>query len=316
MNTQTEPEAQVSSAILALSDDEIAEAIEPFVASWPSEDDPAWRNIVRSTSRRIRLQHLRSVAKAAITGKHRGQQEVEHIYSARWANDQFKPFTLPETRPTGGGPWYWSGRALRMKVTGGRRARLLYLMTAIDALRPRRVLEVGFGEGLNLALLANRFPTIEFQGLEYTAGGVQAARAMIGAPSLADHLRDFSPQPLVSNDSHTAIKVTQGSAANMPFQDGEFDVVFTNLALEQMEEIRTAALSEISRVCAKHALFIEPFRDLNETGLARTYVRAHNYFQGRIADLSDFNFDVIAQTTNLPSKIFLNVGIVVARKHG
>ena len=40
----------------------------------------------------------------------------------------------------------------------------------------------------------------------------------------------------------------QGSAAELSFPDGAFDLVMTVLAIEQMERIRARALAEITRV--------------------------------------------------------------------
>lgn len=55
-----------------------------------------------------------------------------------------------------------------------------------DALRPRRVLELGFGQGFGLALLAAVNPDIAFEGCDFNAGHVTHARGLIEAAGLAN----------------------------------------------------------------------------------------------------------------------------------
>ena len=71
----------------------------------------------------------------------------------------------------------------------------------------------------------------------------------------------MSPEPLLSRTAHQKITFMQGNAAELPFPDRSFDLVYTVHALEQMDEIAPKALSEIARVAKKRVIFIEPFRD-------------------------------------------------------
>jgi hypothetical protein len=54
------------------------------------------------------------------------------------------------------------------------------------AAAPARVLELGFGQGFGLALLAAANPDIAFEGCDFNAGHVAHARALIGAADLAN----------------------------------------------------------------------------------------------------------------------------------
>ena len=69
--------------------------------------------------------------------------------------------------------------------------------------------------------------------------------------------------PLADPTAFRRIRFCQGNAPSLPFADGEFDLVTTVLALEQMERVREQALAEVARVACRHTLMIEPFREVN-----------------------------------------------------
>jgi tRNA G46 methylase TrmB len=300
---------------LALSDDEVWAAIQPFVSAVCTKDDPVWAEALRAQSRRLRKQWFRNLLQWGRNRVGRDQADVEAVYSARWARDRFSTFVLPD-KPKGGTAWYWKEKGLTMKAEGGRRARILYLMRVIEMLKPRRVLEVGFGDGLNLALLAARFPDIRFCGVELTSGGYQTACSLLDEAQLPSALRDFSPEPLLNVRAHLALELHQASVLEMPFADGSFDLVFTSLALEQMERIRAPALAAVSRVTQHHAAFIEPFADFNADGLKRRYVRSLGYFKGTVAELTGHGLHPTLVRADLPYKVHLQPALVVARKRG
>lgn len=54
------------------------------------------------------------------------------------------------------------------------------------AFRPRRVLELGFGQGFGLALLAAANPDIAFEGCDFNAGHVAHAKSLIAAAGLTN----------------------------------------------------------------------------------------------------------------------------------
>ena len=54
----------------------------------------------------------------------------------------------------------------------------------------------------------------------------------------------------------------------MPFEDGAVDMVYTSLALEQMDLIIDDVLSEIQRVSMKWALLYEAFSSLIAASLS------------------------------------------------
>jgi SAM-dependent methyltransferase len=187
-------------------------------------------------------------------------------------------------------------------------------MRAVAWLRPRTVLEVGCGNGVNLLVLACRFPGVRWAGVELTAGGVAVARAVQAEPVLPEILQRFAPEPLADLTAHRRVDVRQGTAAALPLADGAVDLVVSCLALEQMEEVRQAALAEMARVTAGHALLLEPFVDCNDAGLRRAYRLARDHFGGAVADLAAHGLEPVVVTDDLPGEIWLQPCLVIARR--
>jgi ubiquinone/menaquinone biosynthesis C-methylase UbiE len=180
-------------------------------------------------------------------------------------------------------------------------------------LNPKRVLEVGCGNGINLLLLAGRFPKIEFTGIDLTTEGIAAAKALQQQPLLPDYLQAFAPLSLSDPAAFRRIQFHSGDASALPFADKSFDLIFTSLSLEQMDRIRVKVFGEIARVSLGHAFMIEPFRDANLTGMSRRYVVARDYFRARIADLPGFGLQPLWATADMPQEAFLKACAVLAK---
>ena len=197
---------------------------------------------------------------------------------------------------------------------GGTRFRQLLLIRIIERVRPRSVLEVGCGNGINLILLAGRFPAIRFAGVELTEAGHRAARALQEQGVLPAGMADYAPLPLADPTAFRRIDFRQGNATRLPFEDGAFDLVITVLALEQMERVRAQALAEIARVTARHSLMIEPFRDVNQAFWPRLNVLRRDYFRGRIDDLARYGLVPVLALGDFPQEAFLKTCAVLAEK--
>ena len=100
----------------------------------------------------------------------------------------------------------------------------------------------------------------------------------------------------------------------MPFDDSSFDLVFSLLALEQMEAIRDAAVAEVARVSARWAVMIEPFTDFNRDPLRRACTEAKGYFSLGTRDLKRFGLEPVFVFDDIPQKITRGAGLVVAKK--
>lgn len=194
------------------------------------------------------------------------------------------------------------------------RVHLAILGKAIDKYKPKKVLEVGSGRGLNLILLGARFPEIEFIGLELSESGVYWAKKVDSEPNLPSELVRYSPFTWSCPRIPGRVRFVQGTATKLPFEDRHFDLVYTRQALEQMEPYRDQVFSEIYRVCEQIGVFIEAFRDWNNSGTCRHRIIAKDYFSARISDLRGYGFEPVITRNDLPTKTYMNVGLVIARK--
>jgi len=104
----------------------------------------------------------------------------------------------------------------------------------VVAQRPRRVLEVGCGEGMVLAHLAARLPDARFDGLEVDETALVRARTR--CPDVA---------------------LVRGDACELPFGSRTFDLVVCLEVLEHLPE-PTRALRELRRVARGGCLVSVP----------------------------------------------------------
>lgn len=293
---------------LGITESEIASAIEPFVKERFKPGDPAWTKLAVTNAKLQRRKRLMRRLLDWFPGMKRDQASIEFNYDKQWAGRPFE-LQLDANGPTV--PCVWQGAGMYARAIATKRVHMLFLLRAIARLKPASVLEVGCGNGLNLFILAGRFPDVRFTGIELTAGGVAAAEAVRALPELPETIQTFSPEPLADAKPFDRIRIVRGTAAAMPFHDGEFDLVFTSLALEQMEQIRWKALAEIRRVACKHTAMVEPFFDWNATGPRRDYIVANDYFSGKISDLPRFGLTPIFTTADMPCKLINRPGLVI-----
>jgi SAM-dependent methyltransferase len=300
---------------LVVSDAEVRRTLEPY-ARHCAADDPEWNaraaHLAKKWKRKRRLRNLRG--RIAGLGRYlpaRNMTFVEDEWNRLWGRSASKfPLDPSTTR------WdtaIWGDARLMIRKPGRQRVQVLYLMRAIELLKPRRVLDVGCGVGRTLMLLANRFPDTACNGVELTAEGVAQADQSAQLAELPPDLVAYSPEPLVSKDAHRRVVVQQSSAAALPFPDDHFDLVYTVQSLEQMESIRDEVLRELARVSSGYILMFEPWRDWNQSDLQRDRIAAKDYFQARVDELGRYGLEPVFASGNIPSKLGMVIGLVVAR---
>ncbi len=299
---------------LPLCSDDVVRAFEPFVGRRAHVDDPEWRAHMKRRKKKIVIKGARRLITRWLPSGQRRESEILEEYDQVWGGDTYARYDL-DRKPDRLSPWEWQGELLLAATVGATRFRQVMLAAVIDAVKPRRILEIGCGNGINLLLAAGRFPNVEFHGLELTSVGYEAAkRLQRDHETLPLFLQKFAPEPPVDPAAHRRIHFHRGSAAELPFADGEFDLVYTVLALEQMERIRQKVLNEMARVTAAHAFNIEPFRDVNAEGWPRWNVFRRDYFRGAIDELAAFGLRPIWATDDYPQESFLKTAAVLSRK--
>lgn len=155
----------------------------------------------------------------------------------------------------------------------------------LDGLAPRRVLEVGVGEGHVMARVRERFPTVALVGLDLPD---EALRERWGDAGLACMF---------------------GDATKLPFPDHAFDLV---LAIEVLEHVPgpDAALAELDRVCSGTLVASVPFEPVWRIGnlarrryvgdLGNTPGHVNHWTRWGFTRFVDTRFDVDAVRSPLP----------------
>ena len=298
---------------LDISHKEIYSIFAPFVDQKFVSHDPEWRAEIRRRKFAITRKCLKLILLNRSTRTQRSKKAVIEEYSKAWHPDGYSSYCLKGPFPRLS-PWEYRGENMFASDVGSTRVRQLILIRILEHLKPRRVIEIGCGNGINLLMLAGRFPEIEFTGVELTHEGHRAALGFQQRDTMPEAMMQYIPLPLKDDLAFKRINFVQGTASDLPFEDGEYDLVYTILALEQMEGIRDKALLEIARVSNSYALMLEPFRDVNAWVWPRANVIQRQYFRGSIDDLPRYGLKPMVAVNDFPQEVFLKACMVLSRK--
>lgn len=295
---------------LGLAKTRIAEIFAPFVVrEFGPQDDAEWDSLITSRGKKILKRRLRRQILGWIYSAGRAPELVKSVYENEWKQTTLDNLVNPRARAV---PCVWGRQRMMAAGQGLKRVHLLHLMHLIEQLQPKSVLEVGCGIGINLMILAARFPDITFDGIDLTARAITSIQNFSDQAMLPRVLLNFSPEPSQDLAAHRRIQVLQGSAARMPYKDNEFDLIYSVVALEQMEAVRPRVMAELKRVSKSHVAMIEPFRDWNLSGMRRNYIVAQDYFCARLSDLPKYGLHLVLVTDDMPTKVNMSLGLVVA----
>lgn len=299
---------------LGVTADAIEGLFRPFVERELPPGDPAWTDEMGRRRRKLLKQAGRRLLGARDrAGGRRDAGTVKTEYAEAWQRIDYGMYALG--RPLEFvSPWEYRGKRWLASDAGATRVRQLLLQRIVERVKPRRVLEVGCGNGINLMLLSTRFPELELTGVDLTPEGIRAATELQRREVLPDGMAAYGPQPSLDATAFRRITFREGDAGDLPFTDGSFDLVYTMLALEQMETLRDRALAQLARVTSAHALMIEPFAEVNAGFWRRLNVFRRNYFRGSIADLPGYGLTPEIATADFPQEVFLGACMVLAGK--
>jgi SAM-dependent methyltransferase len=137
----------------------------------------------------------------------------------------------------------------------------------LAGLVPRRILEIGVGEGQVMARLRERFPGVPLVGLDLPDDSLREEWRQQGLPCMF------------------------GDATTLPFADDSFDLV---LAIEVLEHVPgpDAALGELARVCSGTFIASVPFEPIWRAGnlARRRYVRQLGNTPGHVNHWTRWGF--------------------------
>jgi SAM-dependent methyltransferase len=306
----TLPFKPLSELGLGIDGSSVERAFEPFACAGSAQG--SYEELTRYLRRKAVKKALRRLYSGEGGLKSRKRDIILDEYESAWSRGHSAyDLSLGCQRPE---PWIHGDRRFLADRAGVPRYRSVMLSAVIRTLRPRRVLEVGCGNGVNLLLIANAFPEIEFCGLDLTEAGVRMAREVQCGSHLPPALAAYAPEPQIDPAAFRRIDFRQGDAIQMPFATGAFDLVLTVLSVEQMERVRHQALAEIARVSQSHVLNLEPFSEANRTWWRRMHVWVRDYFKGSIAELPRYGLEPVWTTMDFPQELQLGAALVLSRK--
>ena len=175
-----------------------------------------------------------------------------------------------EVRKTGATPTgntydkYGSTNPMEQRMMRGFMRSLDEMMAGLS---PRRILEIGVGEGHVMSRVRERFPGVPLVGLDLPDDELGADWRDKGLPCMF------------------------GDATTLPFPDDSFDLV---LAIEVLEHVPTPdhALSELSRVCSGTFIGSVPFEPIWRAGnlVRRRYVKQLGNTPGHVNHWTRWGF--------------------------
>jgi ubiquinone/menaquinone biosynthesis C-methylase UbiE len=290
----------------SVSDGDIEQAFAPFVVERFPLGDP-W---LANEERRLEDKYSRPRNRPTWTNDD-GQRTTDTVksgYETTWSDVSLAK-ELADSKVI---PFEWRGQGMRARTIGRKRLHQLYLVRALEWLKPHSVLEVGFGYGFNLLLLSMQFPDMQFSGVELTNNGLDKAKTLAGDAGTAAMLAPFATRTVWDADAPRRLTLRTGSADALPIADKSVDMAITVLALEQMERIRDRAIAELTRVARRHVIMVEPFRDWNADGHRRKYIERYDYFAASIGELASHGLTPIVATADMPNKVTFRAGVVIA----
>lgn len=175
----------------------------------------------------------------------------------------------------------------------------------------KSILEVGSGTGLNLLHLAPMFPDVQFYGLELTQSGVEHSKRVFANP----------PKEFELAYKHGEIKNVHLIKGNILEDDTinelkkyKFDLVFTALVLEQLNNYLDVVFTNIFKLDFKYFQFNEQWFNFNTHVARHRHLLMFDYFRAPTELLNDFSARVIE--TVLPAKqpMGMNVAAVFGEK--
>jgi ubiquinone/menaquinone biosynthesis C-methylase UbiE len=142
-----------------------------------------------------------------------------------------------------------------------------YITKTIIDLKPKRLLEIGCGNGHNLLAISKANPDIEIYGIDISLEGIKRAHMYI--------------------NGHFYVE----DARQLHFDDNFFDVILTVHALEQMKYIIKDVANEIYRVSSDKIVLFEPFFVMQNIFGKWNNIRSE-YVQGIPFYIEDAGFEI------------------------
>lgn len=253
---------------------------------------------------RILKQKIRKLLRmSGHKNRYRTEEYVAKAYGQKWQHRHEKGEVKSRTTQI---PVEFGNECFLVDPTVLRKLHTMRVAGVIEKLKPTRVLDVGCGNGERLLILSAIFPDVYFTGIDLTKEGIAIANSIKAAGKLPTSFNDLGPTSVNANTPiGKNVDFFCGSARQMPFEDDAFDLVYTSLALEQMNLIIDDVVSEIQRVSQRWALLYEAFSEFNRGLIQRTYIDVEEYFAMSIKSLEKQGWHKVSVDSGMPQKTYM-----------
>lgn len=188
----------------------------------------------------------------------------------------------------------------------------------IKSLQPRNILEVGSGAGINLISLALLNPDISFVGIELTKSGVDSSEFFLKNPPIQhlSFITGLKESDILERLKKINIRFVNGDMKEMPFGNGEFDLIYSYLAIEQLPDSFREAFREIRRVMNVDGsgIFIEAFKEAQSTLTQVIFLWAVDYFRWSLKTLEEEGLKIERFNKFTFQNFTIGLGLVMVSK--
>ena len=300
---------QIENNLFGLTGEQIEKALYPHVVKRYAPDDVDWKKLIAHKRRYWFGRYVMNFFWRLFFASAKAVDQVRKDYTHVWELEMY-PGNIEVDNSIH--HLSWRGGGLEVKGWAEKRVHLLLIRQIVEHIKPRRVLEVGSGNGALLMMLASMCPEPEYMGVELTEAGVAKAKKLQQLPTCLNGIEEFLPEPMKDSLAFKRVEFKVANATNLPFEDKSFDLVITSLALEQMNSIQNKVLLELGRCATRKVLMLEPFKEFNREIERYYFTKSREYFSVPIEDLSKYGLLPSLVFNDFPSKILRGVGLVLA----
>ncbi len=209
-------------------------------------------------------------------------------YNIHWSKFNFENYKSK--------PYVWHKYQNDVFLSPGNLTQEIFQSLIISEIKKKKftsILEVGCGIGLNIFNLAKQFPSINFTGID-----------------ISDEAINFCKK----NNNFKNVEFIKENAAKINFKDNYFDMTYTVLSLEQMQQIQKEVIKKITQITKDRIILIEPFRDVNQNFIEYIHTKNSNYFNLNYNDLLKYDLEINNVQYDFPQRIGLSAAFVCLKK--
>jgi len=171
-----------------------------------------------------------------------------------------------------------------------------FIETKIKDPNVKSILEIGCGNGFNIFPLSEKFQNKKFTGVDISSTAIKNCEKKL------------------SLQNNKNLSFFERNAEKLDFHKNSFDLIYTVLALEQMQEIKDKVIENINYISSGNIILIEPFKDVNKNFLNKFHMKSSNYLDLSYRDLNRYNLTIIEKLENFPQKVGLSVSCLFLKK--